>query len=209
MPGPGRHHRRRGHRLSGRVAGRRSEGAGRARRLQGRDPYLDLRPPDHPGSRVGGVPPAGAPAPHRCGRLLRAGLQGHGRPVRARALPPRRQRPGRRHLRPPAQADRGGQPHQHVPGAGAPHRPPGSARLERPAHAPRAGPGHARAERVGPGAGVPHQRSGRLRADASRRHPRHPPRRLLPDGRRRVHVSSRSPTRSTGSRSTSKGCRPS
>ena len=70
---PGRHRRRRSHRLPGRVAGRRSQGAGRARRVQGGDHHLDLRPPDHPGRRVRAVPPAGAPAADGRGRRSTSG----------------------------------------------------------------------------------------------------------------------------------------
>ena len=96
----GRHRRRRCHRLPGRVAGRRPEGAGRARRLQGGRP--SPRPTTTGSSRAPSraVPPAGPPAADRGGRLLRAGVQGHGRALRAGALPPGHQRHRRGLLRP-------------------------------------------------------------------------------------------------------------
>ena len=50
--------------------------ARRARRVEGHDGHLDLRPPHHPGRRVGPVPQARARAAHRRGRLLRAASSG-------------------------------------------------------------------------------------------------------------------------------------
>ena len=50
---PGRHRRRRHHRLPGRVRGRRPQQPVVARHLQGRHDHEHLRPPHHPGRRVG------------------------------------------------------------------------------------------------------------------------------------------------------------
>ena len=52
---PGQHHRSRGHRLSGGVLRRVRGPAPRFRRQQGHDGHQHLRPPRHPGRRVGGV----------------------------------------------------------------------------------------------------------------------------------------------------------
>ena len=71
---PGRDRGRGRHRLPGRVAGRRPGHAGRPRRLQGGHRHLHLRPPHHPGRRVGPVPQAGPGAAARRRRLLRRGL---------------------------------------------------------------------------------------------------------------------------------------
>ena len=63
-------------RLPGRVgpcAGREAQGA---RRLEGDDDDVDLRPPDHPGRGVGLVPAPYRPAPPGRGRLLRVGRRG-------------------------------------------------------------------------------------------------------------------------------------
>ena len=62
---------------------------------QGHDAHVDLRPPHHPGRRVGPVPQARARAAARRGRLLRRRLPRHGRALRAGAVAARRQ-PGRR-----------------------------------------------------------------------------------------------------------------
>ena len=48
--------------------------------VQGGNHHLDLRPPDHPGRRIGPVPPASAPLAGRGGIVLPDGVQGHGRP---------------------------------------------------------------------------------------------------------------------------------
>ena len=62
---PGRHHRRRRPGLPPRFRGRRPPRAGAARSGQGRDPHVDLRPPHHPGRRIGPVPGTGGRTPHR------------------------------------------------------------------------------------------------------------------------------------------------
>ena len=60
-------------------------GAGRAGRVEGHDGHVDLRPPHHPGRRVGPVPEAHPRAPHGRGRLLRRGLPLPRRALRGRA----------------------------------------------------------------------------------------------------------------------------
>ena len=73
MTGPGHDRRHRLDRLPGRVgprAGREDQGA---RRLEGHDDDLDLRPPHHPGRGVGLVPAPDRRAAAGRGRLLRVG----------------------------------------------------------------------------------------------------------------------------------------
>ena len=66
------------------------------RRREGHDDDLDLRPPHHPGRRVGPVPPGRRGLPAGRARLLRGGLPGPRRrssarrPTRPRPPPPRR-----------------------------------------------------------------------------------------------------------------------
>src|SRR3954454_14121074 len=76
-------------RLSGRPAAHRRHD----RRREGHDHDLDVRPPDHPGGRVGALPPARRGLPRRRERLLRRRLL----LARRRARPdPRAARAGRR-----------------------------------------------------------------------------------------------------------------
>ena len=63
-----------------------------ARPGQGGDAHLHLRPPHHPGRRVGPLPGPGGRPPHRRRRLLRRPLRVDGRALRARALAGRQQR---------------------------------------------------------------------------------------------------------------------
>ena len=65
MNGPGRHHRRRLDGLPAGVPGVRSRQALADERLQGDDADLDLRPPGHPGRRLGSVPGPAARAAAR------------------------------------------------------------------------------------------------------------------------------------------------
>ena len=86
---PERDHRHRLDRLPARVGPRHARTDPPARRLQGDDADLDLRPPRHPGRRVGRLP-----APHR------AAAAGRGRLLRGGRRRPRR-RPGADRRRPP------------------------------------------------------------------------------------------------------------
>ncbi len=61
--GPGPHRGRRLARLPHRLRRRRPHGSRRPRPVEGDDHHLDLRPPHHPGRRVGHVPQARPPAP--------------------------------------------------------------------------------------------------------------------------------------------------
>ena len=106
-----------------------------ARRLEDHDADLDLRPPRHPGRRVGRVPAPGRAAAAGRGRLLRGG----------RRRPRHRRRPG--HQRPPGLGL----------GAAARHRRPRRRSLQRPR------PGRRGAAAGGPGGdlaaqGLPHPR---------------------------------------------------
>ena len=84
MSRPGDDRRHRVDRLPGRVGPRSGREAQGARRLEGDDDDVDLRPPDHPGRRVGLVPAPHRPAAPGRGRLLRVGRRG------ARACSPAR-----------------------------------------------------------------------------------------------------------------------
>ena len=79
---PGNDRRHRLDRLPGRVGPRPAGQAQGARRLEGDDDDVDLRPPDHPGRRVGLVPAPDRPAAPGRGRLLRVG-----RPRRSACTP--------------------------------------------------------------------------------------------------------------------------
>ncbi len=95
MPGQGAHRRRRRPRLPGRVRGRRPAHPRRSGRRQDRDPHLDLRPPDHPGGRVGSVPGPRGRVPDGRARLLRRGLRRPSSvPYEPVAVAARRQRAG-------------------------------------------------------------------------------------------------------------------
>ena len=87
-----RDHRHRLDRLPARVGPRRPGPDQAARRLEGDDDDLDLRPPGHPGGRVGLLPAPDRAAPAGRGRLLRVG---RGRP-RGRVERDHRRPPGRR-----------------------------------------------------------------------------------------------------------------
>ena len=92
---PGHDRRHRLDRLPGRArSDRRAD-----RRREGHDDDLDLRPPDHPGRRVGPLPAADRGAAPGRGRLLRARVR-RSRRVAAGPLPPRR--PTRGAITPPA-----------------------------------------------------------------------------------------------------------
>ncbi len=91
--GPGRHRRGRQHRLPGRVRGRRPSQPQLVRRQQGRHDHQHVRPPHHPGRRVGNVPQAGARTAARRARVLRRHL-----PF-ARACPTKRSSGGRTRIR--------------------------------------------------------------------------------------------------------------
>ncbi len=71
--GPGDDRRHRLDRLPGRVGPRPRRQDQGARHLEGHDDDLDLRPPHHPGRRVGVVPAPDRPAAPGGGRLLRVG----------------------------------------------------------------------------------------------------------------------------------------
>ena len=86
-----RDHRHRLDRLPARVGPRRPGPDQAARRLEGDDDDLDLRPPGHPGGRVGLLPAPDRAAPAGRGRLLRVG---RGRP-RGRVERDHRRPPGR------------------------------------------------------------------------------------------------------------------
>ena len=129
---PGRDRRRRRARLPGRSSPRPTPTTlRRARHRQGRHADVDLRPPDHPGRRVGPVPEVRPRAARRRARLLRRGLL----LARGAATEPVRWQRDRSPLaerRPAAHAPREAGPgagaHQHVPGARPPHRPARPAR---------------------------------------------------------------------------------
>ena len=190
---PGRHHRGRGARLSGRVRGGGPSRAGPARPGQGRHDHLHLRPSHHSGRRVGPVPGPGGCSSHGRRRVLRRAVRVDGRALRARPLAGRQQRRRRqRRRRAPAPREAGARAdaHQHVPGARPPHRPPRPAGRGAPAHPPRARPVDLRAHHLGPAAPVRGRRPGRARCRHARRDPPRAARRLLPDARHRVHAHS-------------------
>ena len=187
----------RGHRGRGRprravgIRGRRPPYAGRARRGQDGDHHLDLRPPDHPGGRVGTVPGPGVRVPDGWPRILRGGVRVARHPLRAGHLAAGRQlgrRGLRRRPRTARQAEPRADPGQHVPGPRAPARPPRPAgrRARRPA--PRARPAPLRPHHLGPAPALRGRRPGRQTAGHARRDPLGAARRLLPDARHRVHA---------------------
>ena len=137
--GAGDDRRRRLDRLSRRVGPRSSREAEGARRLEGHDDDLDVRPPDHPGRRVRVLPAPDRPVPAGRRRLLREGRDRPGdlRPRRRERAPggrfrsaaSRRWRRGRSQRRrlsragsraPPSRAGRDlaaqGLPHPRAPG---------------------------------------------------------------------------------------------
>ena len=98
--------------------------AGRPRRVEGHHDHLHLRPPHHPGRRVGAVPQAGPRAAARRGRLLRRHLPLDRRALRGRAsgaATSTRSTASRRMLEKQMQVEHA---HQHAPGARPPHRRP-------------------------------------------------------------------------------------
>ncbi len=176
---PERDHRHRRDRLPARVGARGPRPAAPARRLEDDDADLDLRPPGHPGRRVGRLP-----APHRAaaagrGRLLRGRRRRpRHRPGADRRRPPglrlgaaARRRAGARHSRPARRGAAAGGPGRHLAAQGLPHpRPP--RRPPRPAR-PRAEgrPGDpAREPQPDPGADGPDPR-----LDPAHRRPRRDP----------------------------------
>ena len=194
-------------RLPGRVRGGRPAGARRARAGQGGDAHLDLRPPDHPGGRVGPVPGPGGRAPHRGRRLLRRGLRVDGRALRAGPLAGRHQR---RRARDEGEHQRlVKQVHvqtlinmYRVRGHLIAHLDPLDA--EPPHIHPELDPLHLRAHHLGPAPPLRRRRPGRARRGHARRDPPRPARRLLPDARASSTCTSRTPSRSAGSSSTSR-----
>ena len=74
--GPGLHRRDRGDGLPARVPGDARGDRREPRDLPGHGGHVDVRPPDRPGGRVGGVPRDAPGAPSRRRRLLREDLQG-------------------------------------------------------------------------------------------------------------------------------------
>ena len=84
--GPGRHHRRRRHRLSGRIPGRGRRDARHPRHRQGHDPHLHLRPPRHTGRGVGPVSGQSAGASRWRRRLLRGDFRAPAHAAPAGAL---------------------------------------------------------------------------------------------------------------------------
>ena len=174
-------------RLPDGVAGGRPRHVGRAGRLEVDHDQLHLRPPHHPGRRVGPVPEAGGGAAARRRRVLRRGVPCPGRALRGRAVAARRP-PDRPRAGDAREADGGGQPHPGAPGARPPDRRPRPAAVEGARHARRARPGHLRAHHLGPRPRVPHRRPGRPRADAPGRRPARAARRVLPHDRHRVHA---------------------
>jgi hypothetical protein len=185
---PGRHRRRRGDGLPGRVPGGRPPPPRPARHLQGADPHQHLRPPGDPGRGVGPVPQAGPRAAAGRRRLLPRRLRLGRGPLRAREVAPGREPRRRPERRGSGQTSPRPGPHQHVPGAGPPHRRPRPAALEGAPDPSRARPRHLRAHDLGPGAGVLHRRAGGPRLHDPGRAPRRAARRLLPAGRGRVHA---------------------
>ena len=153
---PGRHHRRRQHRLPGRVPGRRRRRARLDRRQQGRHDHEHLRPPHHPGRREWPVPEAGARVAARRARLLRGRVPEPRRAVRGRQVAPGRE-PGEPRRGDAAEADAGGHAHPRAPCARPPHRRPRPAALAQAAAAARARPGHLRPHHLGPRPRVPHR----------------------------------------------------
>ena len=177
------------HRLPGRVPGRRRAHARRARRVQGRHDHVDLRPPHHPGRRVGAVPQAGARAAARRGRLLRRRVPRLGVPYEAVQW--------RRDVNP---IDR-----EEAHARRSRCRSPTLIRVHRvrghliadldplawkePRDARRARPRHVRPHHLGPRPRVPHRRrSAGAEQHAARRHPPRAARRVLPHDRHRVHA---------------------
>ncbi len=145
----GLHRGRRRHGVPGGLPGRGRGDHDPAGHQQVGHPHLDLRPPDHPGRAVRGVPAPDPPAAARRERLLGRGLPGAEDPLRADPLGARHPgRPRGRHhqVGPGARAD------PRLPGPRPPdgrHRPAGvqAAQAPRPGHQP------ARPDPVGPGAG--------------------------------------------------------
>ena len=190
----GRHHRCRIADLPDQLRGGRPPHHRRAGPVQGHHHLLDLRPPHHPGCRVGDAAPADPPSADGRGGLLRRGVPVDRRALRGRAVAPGLQ-PRRPRLVAARQADAGVDPHQHAQGPRSPHRRSGPAGRETARDAPRARPRHLRAHHLGPRPRVPHRRrrrhlrSGRRHpTPGTRRDPPHPARRVLPVGRHRVHA---------------------
>ena len=212
--GPGNDHRHRLDRLPPGVGAGDSgpdQGAGR---LEGHDDDLDLRPPDHPGRRVGLVPAPDRPAPRRRGRVLRGrGERARGRRVgRLEGARGIGIRPAARRRHDDRLADLGGRgaarrgapaggPGGHLTAQGLPD-PRSPLREPEPARRRRQGRPGARAREPEPDA----------RADgadprldpADRRPGRDPARRAAADARRLLRH--RSPTRSSTCPRTSNGC---
>ena len=84
--GSGLHRRRRRHGIPRRLPGRERGDHGAARDQQDGHAHLHLRPPDHPGRPVRGIPAGHPPSAARRGRLLRRALRELAHPLRAGAL---------------------------------------------------------------------------------------------------------------------------
>ena len=175
--GPGHDHRHRLDRLPARVGPRQPGPDQAARRLEGDDDDVDLRPPDHPGRRVRVLP-----APHRAaaagrGRLLRErrrqprhrGVGGDRRPsvLRVGAAAGRRRARRRRHDQAGRAAAAGGPggdlAAQGLPHPRAPRGPARPARLRaegRPGDPAREPQPDARADGADPGLDPAHRRAG-------------------------------------------------
>ena len=182
--GPGHHHRRGRHRLPRRVPGRVPQAPGRDGHREDDVLLVHLRPPRHPGRRLG--PPPGAHRPEAVGarRLLRARLHLH-----ARAHPPLQVGGGLR-VRPRAGEGQGGahrRAHPRLPLARAPrrrHRPPVLPRSP----PPRPGALLLRPVRVGPRPPLPRRRPRGRPDPPPARDPRPAARHLHAHGRHRVHA---------------------
>ena len=98
---PERDHRHRLDRLPAGVAARLAGTDQAARRLEGDDADLDLRPPGDPGRRVGRLPAPGRAAAAGRGRLLRGGRRRPRDRRRRRSPPPTPPPPRRRRSAPP------------------------------------------------------------------------------------------------------------
>ena len=161
---------------------------------QGDDADLDLRPPHHPGRRVGPLPRADGGAAQGRGRLLRPHLRGPRRPLPAGAVgdrrPPRRSSGAARQAR--RSRSRRRSCSSSTPTACAATWSPTSIPLDSSARAaPRPRPRHLRPHALGPRPRVHHRRAVRRGPRDAARHPRRPARHLLRHDRRRVHVHRR------------------
>ncbi len=181
-PGPDRRRRLAG--VPGRVAGSGRGDPGAAGRQQDPHADLDLRPPDHPGRPVRGVPAPDPPAPARRARLLRRDLHLPAHPLRADPVGDRHRHQPR--LRPQQDRPRPGADPR-LPRARPPdgrHRPAGLQAAQAPGPRRR----RPRPDAVGPRPGVRRRRIRRRAVHDAARRAEGAGRRVLPDGRHRVHA---------------------